>query len=124
MISNIFDLIGRILISSVFLVSSINKIRNYENTYEWMEDYGVPGFLLTPTIIFEILAPLMIIVGFKARIAGVFLSLFCLTTALIFLNDLPNQLIGFLKNFGLAGGFLFIVINGTKDFSLDKKLSK
>jgi uncharacterized membrane protein YphA (DoxX/SURF4 family) len=27
-----------------------------------------------------------------------------------------------MKNIGLAGGFLFIVINGAKDFSLDKKL--
>jgi uncharacterized membrane protein YphA (DoxX/SURF4 family) len=31
------------------------------------------------------------------------------------------QTIAFLKNLGLAGGFLFIVANGTKDWSIDKE---
>ena len=31
------------------------------------------------------------------------------------------QIIAFLKNIGLAGGFLFIVVNGTKEWSIDKK---
>ena len=41
MLSNIFDLIGRILISLVFLLSGVNKIINYDATFIWMEDYGV-----------------------------------------------------------------------------------
>jgi len=28
-----------------------------------------------------------------------------------------------MKNIALAGGFLFLVVNETKDFSLDKKLN-
>ena len=32
-----------------------------------------------------------------------------------------HSVILFLKNVGLAGGFLFIVVNGTKDWSLDKE---
>ena len=48
------DLIGRIFISSVFLLSGYNKIFNYENTVAWMEGFGVPGFLLGPAIAFEI----------------------------------------------------------------------
>ena len=31
------------------------------------------------------------------------------------------QVIAFLKNVGLAGGMLFLVVNGAKDFSLEKK---
>ena len=31
------------------------------------------------------------------------------------------QTIAFLKNLGLAGGFLFIVANGTKDWSVDRE---
>jgi len=31
------------------------------------------------------------------------------------------QKIAFLKNVGLAGGFLFIVANGTKEWAVDKK---
>jgi len=51
------------------------------------------------------------------------LSLFCIVTAVIFHNDFSNQMqfIAFFKNIGLAGGFLFLVINGSKGFSLDKK---
>ena len=54
------------------------------------------------------------------------LSLFCLTTAVIFHNNFGDQvqLTSFLKNIALAGGFLFLVINGAKDFSLDKKFEK
>ena len=32
-----------------------------------------------------------------------------------------NQFISFLKNFALAGGFLFVVVNGTKDWAVDKE---
>ena len=53
--SNLVDLIGRIFISSVFLLSGYNKIFNYDGTMTWMEGYGVPGFLLWPTILLEII---------------------------------------------------------------------
>jgi len=33
------------------------------------------------------------------------------------------QLTSFLKNIALAGGFLFIVVNGSKDLSIEKKFS-
>ena len=121
---NVLDLIARILISFVFFISGIRKIFNYEDTVIWMDGFGVSGFFLIPAIILEILAPLLIVIGYKVRIAAVLLSLFCIVTAIIFLNDLPNQIVGFSKNIALAGGFLFLSINGAKDFSLDKKLSK
>ena len=89
--ANIADLIGRILISFVFLLSGFRKILNYEGTVDWMEGFGVPGILLTPTIILEILAPLLIIIGYKVRISAALLSIFCLATAIIFLNDFSNQ---------------------------------
>jgi uncharacterized membrane protein YphA (DoxX/SURF4 family) len=31
------------------------------------------------------------------------------------------QVIALLKNFGLAGGFIFIAINGPKDWAIDQK---
>ena len=121
---NIADLIGRILISFVFLLSGFRKILNYEETIYWMEGFGVPGLLLTPAIILEILAPLLIIVGYKVRISAALLSIFCLATAIIFLNDFSNQVVAFSKNIALSGGFLFLVINGAKDFSIDNKFKK
>ena len=123
MLANILDLVGRIFISSIFLLSGISKIGNYEGRHGRMESLGVPGILLVPAIILEVVAPILIIVGYQVKISASLLSLFCIATAIIFHNDFSNQMhfIAFFKNIGLAGGFLFLVINGSKDFSLDKK---
>ena len=119
----IFDLIGRIFISGVFLLSGFSKIGNYNGTVGWMESFGLPGFLLIPAIILEILAPILIIIGYQTRIAAGALSLFCLATAIIFHTDFSDQMqfIAFMKNLALAGGFLFLVVNGAKGYCLDKK---
>ena len=88
-----------------------------------MEGFGVHGLFLYPAILLEIILPLFIIIGYQARLAAGLLSIFCLITAFIFHFDFSDQtqLISFLKNIGLAGGFLFIVVNGTKDWSFDKE---
>ena len=121
--SNLIDFSARILISALFLISAYNKIFNIESSMNWMSGYGVPGILIYPTILLEILLPVMIIIGYKVRIAAGLLSIFCLLTAFIFHFDFADQIqfILFLKNIGLAGGFLFIVVNGTKEWSLDKE---
>ena len=121
--ANIFDLIGRILISALFLISAFNKIFSLDGTIGWMEGFGVPGFLLYPTIALEIILPIFVIVGYQARISAGLLAIFCLAKAFIFHFNFSDQiqLILFLKNLGLAGGFLFIVANGTKDWSVDKE---
>ena len=121
--ANLFDLIARIFISSIFLLSGYNKIFNYGNTVDWMEGFGVPGFLLWPTIILEIILPILIIIGYKTQILATLLAIFCIVTAIIFHLDFANQMqvIALLKNFGLAGGFIFIAINGPKDWAIDQK---
>ena len=121
--ANVLDLIGRILISALFLISAFNKVFNLDNSMGWMETFGVPGFLIFPAIAIEIILPILVIVGYQARIAAGILSIFCLLTAFLFHFDFSNQsqLVSFLKNIGLAGGFLFIVANGTKDWAVDKE---
>ena len=121
--NNALDLIGRVLISSLFLVSAFNKIFSIDGSMDWMEGFGVPGFLIYPAIILEIILPLFVIVGYRARISAGLLAIFCLATAFIFHLDFSNQmqLVSFLKNIGLAGGFLFIVVNGTRDWSVDRE---
>ena len=119
----IFDLTGRIFISGVFLLSGFNKIVNYDGTVDWMESFGLSGFLLIPAIILEILAPILIIIGYQTRIAAGAISLFCVSTAVICHTNFSDQmqLIAFMKNIALAGGFLFLVVNGAKGYCLDKK---
>ena len=124
--TNILDLLGRILISTIFLLNGVFKISNYDGTVGWIESFGMPGILIIPAIILEVIGPILIIIGYKAKIAAGFLSLFCILTAIIFHNDFSNQMqfTSFLKNIAIAGGFLFIAANGTKDFSIEKKFSK
>tara|TARA_Y200000002_G_C22617361_1_gene636601 strand:+ start:754 stop:1140 length:387 start_codon:yes stop_codon:yes gene_type:complete len=121
--ANIMDFIGRILISALFLISAYNKIFSIDGTMSWMEGFGVPGILLYPTIALEIILPLFIIIGYRVRLAAGFLATFCITTAFVFHYDFVDQMqmIAFLKNLGLAGGFLFIVANGTKDWAVDRE---
>ena len=121
--ANLIDFVGRILISALFLISAYDKIFSIDGSMSWMEGFGVPGFLLYPVIALEIILPLCIIIGFQARVAAGLLAIFCLATAIIFHLDFmdPVQKVSFLKNLGLAGGFLFILSNGTRDWSLDKK---
>tara|TARA_A100001011_G_scaffold292244_1_gene303934 strand:- start:4 stop:390 length:387 start_codon:yes stop_codon:yes gene_type:complete len=121
--ANFFDLISRIFISLIFLLSGYNKIFNYENTVVWMEGFGIPGFLLWPAILLEIILPILIIIGYRTQISAILLAMFCIATAVIFHFDFDNQMqtIAFLKNFALAGGFLFIAVHGPKNWSVEKK---
>ena len=121
--SNLIDFIGRLLFSALFLLSAYNKILSIDGTMGWMEGFSIPGFFLYPTIILEIILPLFIIVGYNARLSAGLLSIFCIATDFIFHYDFADQMqtIAFLKNLGLAGGFLFIVANGTKEWSIDRK---
>ena len=121
--ANILDFLGRIFISALFLISAYNKIFNLDNSMSWMEGFGVPGFLIYPAIFLEVILPVFVIIGFNARISAGLLAIFCIVTAFLFHFDFSDQgqTISFLKNIGLSGGFLFIVVNGTKEWSVDKK---
>ena len=98
--ANFFDLIGRIMISAIFLFSGINKIFNYEGTIQYMESFGVSEYLAIPAIVLEVVAPILIIVGYQVKISAALLSLFCIATAVIFHTDFSNQMqfISFFKN--------------------------
>ncbi len=121
--ANFFDLLGRILISSLFLFSGYSKILNYNGTVGWMEGFGVPGFLLWPAIAMEIILPILIIIGYQTQISAIILAIFCIATAFIFHLDFSNQMqtIALLKNLGLAGGFFVIALNGTRSWAIEKK---
>ena len=88
-----------------------------------MESFGVPGLLLYPTIALEIILPLFIIIGYQTRLSAGLLATFCIAAAFIFHFDFGNQMqmIAFLKNIGLAGGFIFLSLNGSKEWAVDNK---
>ena len=118
---HIIEAIGRILLSSLFLIEGVRKFFFQEETIMYMEDYGVPEILFFPSIILEVLFPILLIIGYKTRFSASIMALFTLTVALIFHTNFENQmeLIIFLKDFAIAGGFLIIATNEPKICSLD-----
>ena len=121
----ILELVGRIFISLIFLLAGVRKIFNYEGTIGYMESYGIPGYLLIPAIVIEILFPLLVIIGYKTKFSAMILSLFAILLAIIFHTDFSNQmqLMSFLKNFAIAGGFLIIFVRGAGKYSIDQRLN-
>jgi putative oxidoreductase len=118
---HIVEFFGRILLSTLFLVEGLKKFFFQEETIMYMEDYGVPGVLLFPSIVLEIVFPILLIVGYKTKFSASIMALFTLTVALIFHTNFDNQmeLIIFLKDFAIAGGFLIIAANEPKICSID-----
>ncbi|MCW8877429.1 MAG: DoxX family protein [Kangiellaceae bacterium] len=121
LIENYGNLVGRILISIIFLMAGASKIPGYEATQGYMEAMGVPGALLPIVIATEIVGALAIILGYKTRLAAFLLAGFSLVSALFFHLDFADQTqsILFMKNVAIAGGFLFLVANGAGYVSVD-----
>tara|TARA_Y100001960_G_scaffold132984_1_gene141169 strand:- start:485 stop:868 length:384 start_codon:yes stop_codon:yes gene_type:complete len=118
---HIIEAFGRILISSLFLIEGVRKFFFQEETIMYMEDYGVPEILFFPSVILEVLFPILLIIGYKTRFSASIMALFTLTVALIFHTNFENQmeLIIFLKDIAIAGGFLIIAANEPKICSID-----
>jgi putative oxidoreductase len=117
------ELAGRILLSIMFLLSGFGKITGYAGTQAYMASQGVPGALLPVVIAVEVLGAVAIILGWKTRVAAFLLGGFTILSALIFHSNLQDQMqmIMFLKNAAIAGGFLFLVAHGAGALSLDRK---
>ena len=115
--------LGRLLLSLIFVVSGVGKIGAYAGTQAYMDSMGVPGVLLPLVIVLEVLGGLAIILGWQARVVAFLLAGFCLLSAVIFHGNIGDQgqQIQFLKNLGLAGGFLLIVAHGAGAWSLDNR---
>ena len=120
----VIEVLGRIFLSALFLIEGINKIFNYEGTTQYMESFGVPEYLAIPAIILEILFPLLLIIGYKTKIAALVMAIFTIVVAVIFHTNFEDhmQLIAFFKDIAIAGGFIIIFVNGPGRFSLDYKL--
>ena len=119
------EVLGRIFLSAIFLINGIRKIFNYEGTIQYMENFNVPGNLIIPAIIVEILFPILLIIGYKTRFSALVLLLFTLTLSVIFHTDFSNQmeLISFLKNLAITGGFLIIFVRGAGKYSIDYRFN-
>ncbi len=116
--------IGRVLISLIFIIAGLSKITGYSATVGYMESQGVPGALLPAVIFTEVVFGVLVLIGYKTRIAAFLLAGFCIISALLFHANIGDQMqqILFLKNLAIAGGFLFLVAHGAGILSVDNRL--
>ena len=117
------DLAGRVLIAAVFVLAGWGKINAYGGTQAYMQHAGVPGVLLPLVILLELGGGIAIVVGLYTRPVALLLAGFSIIAALLFHAGSSDQMqqIMFLKDLGLAGGFLFLVANGAGQLSIDAR---
>ena len=115
--------IARGLMALIFILSGLSKIATADAVRGYMEAMGVPGALLWPAIAFEIGAGALVALGYRTRIVAFLLAGFCLMTAALFHHQFADQIqmIMFLKNIAMAGGFLLLTCVGPGSVSLDAK---
>ena len=120
------DLLGRILLSALFLLSGVGKIGAYSATAGYMAAVGVPAALLPLAIAAEVFGALAIILGWKTRIVSVLMAGFTVLTGVLFHNNLADQIqmVMFLKNLSIAGAFLILAANGAGRYSVDARKAK
>lgn len=116
-------LIARIFLALLFLLSGLSKLAAPDAIRGYMEANHVPGLLFVPTVIFEIGTGLLIVLGYRVRVVAGLLAGFCLVTGVLFHNQFADQtqMVMFLKNVAMAGGFLLLASVGAGRFSLDAK---
>ena len=121
----IVEFIGRVFLSLLFLVEGIGKISIQEDVIMYMEGYGVPGILFIPALILEILFPLFLIVGYKTKWAASIMALFTIAVAVIFHTNFDEgmEMMLFLKDISIAGGFMIVIAYGPGKLSLDHYLN-
>ena len=118
---HIVEAFGRIFISSLFIFEALKKFSLKEETIFYMEDYGVPEILFYPALLFEMIFPILLIIGYKTKISAFAMFIFTIVVTIIFHSDFSDQmqLMAFLKNLAIAGGFLIIFTNEPKVCTLD-----
>jgi putative oxidoreductase len=120
---DVLDLLGRILLSAIFLFDAWTEITNWSGTGEYIASFGVPAILLYPTFVLHLGGGLLVLIGWWTRIAALGLALFCISTAILFHHQFGDQMevIQFWKDLALAGGFLVLVAHGAGRYSMDRR---
>lgn len=128
--NHVFDLIGRILISAIFIFEAIDSIMFAEKMKMTMAEYGItwkPDFLLYSSIVALVIGAIMLLIGYRIRFGVWLLLLYWLPVTFIvysFWNDPVTtqrlHAILFMKNLAIAGGLLMIAAHGGGKYSIQR----
>jgi putative oxidoreductase len=115
-ITTIVPAVGRVLISTIFILSGLSKLAAPAMTIGYIQSVGLPLPSLAYGIatFIEIVGGITLLLGYRTRITAVF-----------FHNHFgdQNQFIHFFKNIAIAGGLLHVIAFGGGRVSLDGRRS-
>lgn len=118
-------LIARLLLAFIFVMAGFSKLGGIEGTAGYIASVGLPASTALAWIaaVFELVAGIMIAIGLLTVPTAYLLALFCLFTGFVFHFDPADQMqfISFMKNVGLAGGFIALGVAGPGSLSVDAK---
>src|SRR5438105_3448136 len=126
-------LAGRILLSTIFILSGVMKFADWQGTAQYMASKELPliPLLLPLAAIVEIAGGLAVLLGGGTRAAAFLLFLYLVPTTLVFHNfwaqfgpEHQNQMVHFLKNLAIMGGLALMVGLGPGPLSLDSWLAR
>jgi putative oxidoreductase len=123
------SLIARILLAVLFILAGYGKLTNIGGTAAYFESLGLPNGTLVAWAsgLFELIAGLLVLVGFQTRLAAAALAVFCAVAGYLGHygqgGDDPVLVLmhmqSFMKDLGLAGGFLLLSLHGAGSLSVD-----
>lgn len=122
---DLMALVARIFMVALFLVAGLGKIADPAGTIGYIASVGLPlpSVAYGGALVVEVLGALAVLVGYQTRIAALAIAAFSIVSALAFHNQFADQIqmIMFLKNFAIAGGFLLLAAFGPGRYSIDRK---
>jgi putative oxidoreductase len=117
-------LLGRVLMSAIFISAGYNKAIAPTATMAMMGHYGLPlpGAAYAVTLIVELGFGIVFLIGYRARLTALVLAVWCIATAMVahYHPGDTGQMIHFMKNVCMAGGVLQVVAFGAGRISLDR----
>lgn len=115
-------LVGRVLIGLLFLLAGLGKLGDVSGFAGYVASGGLPAALAWPAVIFEIVAGLLLIIGYQTRIVALLIAAFCIVAGLLyhFAPADQMQMAMFLKNLAIAGGVVMYAVHGPGRYALDK----
>jgi putative oxidoreductase len=123
---NVVMLIGRILLSAIFIQAGYSELAGFSGTAGYFEALGLPFPTLTAGLVIalEIIGGLALLVGYKTRIAAGLLGVFAIAAASIGHSDWNDimHFQAFMKDLAISGGLFYVAVNGAGPLSVDARL--
>lgn len=121
---DVTTLVGRLLLGTIFVWAGYGKLTTAAATTAYLAKLGLPLPEATyyVTVFVELIVGMMFMLGFFTRWTALVLAAWCIATAIAAHANFAdrNQVIQFMKNLSMAGGFLYAAAIGGGAYALDK----